>query len=160
MLTVIFLAVAAVMATIGEGVARTFARFESLQAYKFDLIGSLLGIVAISALAFLGAPPLAWGGVGAAVFAVLLLDDSVSHAGWLRTLQVLSLLGIVALPAIETFTAGFSWSPYYKIEVKRPAALHGGTAVSVNGVPHQANYRPKDNPIYNLVYGHIADPRL
>ena len=38
------------MAFIGQGVARTFVKFEPLEAYKLDLIGSVLGIVGFSAL--------------------------------------------------------------------------------------------------------------
>ena len=36
-LPIVFLAVAAVMATIGEGVARTFIRFRPLDAYRLDI---------------------------------------------------------------------------------------------------------------------------
>ena len=39
-LAVIFVAVATVMAFVGEGVARTFTKFEPLEAYKLDLIRS------------------------------------------------------------------------------------------------------------------------
>ena len=39
----------------------TFKKLEPLEAYKFDLIGSALGIVGVSVLSFLGMPP---GGVG------------------------------------------------------------------------------------------------
>ena len=57
----IFLAVAAVLAMIAEGVARVFVTFEPLEAYRLDISGSILGIVAFSALSFTWAPPLAWG---------------------------------------------------------------------------------------------------
>ena len=53
-LPVVFLAVAAVMAMIGEGVARTFIRFRPLDAYRLDIVGSLAGIAAFSLLSFLG----------------------------------------------------------------------------------------------------------
>src|SRR5215213_9273221 len=59
--TVIFLAVAAVLTMIAQGVAKTFAQFEPLEAYRLDICGSILGIVVFSVLAFLRAPPLAWG---------------------------------------------------------------------------------------------------
>src|SRR3954447_4700719 len=120
-LTIIFLATAAVMAFIGQGVARTFARFDSLEAYKLDLVGSLVGIVAISVVAFLGAPPLVWGVAGAGLLAVLVVDEAVATGGWLRGAQVASLGAIVVLLAAETFTAGLTWSPYYKIEESHPA---------------------------------------
>src|SRR5918992_2797813 len=40
-LPVIFIAVAAIMAMVGQGVARTFVRFAPLQAYRLDIAGSL-----------------------------------------------------------------------------------------------------------------------
>src|SRR6185295_2396444 len=45
MLAVIFVMVAAVMLLLGEAVARTFKRLENLDAYKYDIIGSIGGIV-------------------------------------------------------------------------------------------------------------------
>ena len=40
-LPIVFLAVAAVMAMIGEGVARTFITFPALDAYRLDIAGSI-----------------------------------------------------------------------------------------------------------------------
>src|SRR3954466_7179377 len=111
-LTVIFIVVAAVMTCIGQGVARTFVKFEPLEAYKLDLIGSVLGILGFSALAFLRAPPLAWG-VVAVVVMLALEAPKVSLTG---ALQVGGGLLIIIVLALETFTPGTSWSPYYKIE--------------------------------------------
>ena len=44
------------MAFIAEGVARTFARFAPLEAYRLDLFGCSLGIVGVLAARFLRAP--------------------------------------------------------------------------------------------------------
>ena len=52
-----FLAVAAVMATIGEGVARTFIQFRPPDAYRLDIGGRIAGIAAFSLLSFLDAKP-------------------------------------------------------------------------------------------------------
>ena len=65
----VFLAVAAVMATIGEGVARTFVRFRPLDAYRLDIAGSIAGIAAFTLLAFLDAKPVVW----AVIVALILL---------------------------------------------------------------------------------------
>src|ERR1035441_2443780 len=70
-LPVIFLATALVMACIGEGVGRSFKLYSPLDAYRLDIIGSLAGIVAFSALSFIWAPPLAWGAVVAVLFLLL-----------------------------------------------------------------------------------------
>ena len=42
-LPIVFLSVAALMAMIAEGVARQFVEFESLEAYRLDIAGSLAG---------------------------------------------------------------------------------------------------------------------
>ena len=59
-LPIVFIAVAVIMAMIADGVARTFATFDPLEAYRLDILGSIIGIAAFSALSFLGTPPIAW----------------------------------------------------------------------------------------------------
>jgi hypothetical protein len=71
-LLILFTAVAGVMACIGDGVARTFGRFEPLEAYRLDLIGSVCGIAGFTALSFVGARPLIWGLIAAAVLLLTL----------------------------------------------------------------------------------------
>jgi SAM-dependent methyltransferase len=142
-LSVIFLAVAAAMAFIGEGVGRTFVQFEPLEAYFLDLVGSVMGIVAFSVLAFLRTPPIFWGAVAVIALAILV---------WPRIsfVQVASFGVIIALLAIESFQPGTSWSPYYKITAKKNNI--GTLSINVNGVPHQAQIPVKGNPLYNDVY--------
>src|SRR6185436_9439394 len=84
----IFVAVAGVMAMVAEGVARSFVEFEPLEAYRYDIAGSIVGIAAFSALSFTWAPPVAWGLAAAILFAVLLRPR-------LRVLQAVALIGLV-----------------------------------------------------------------
>src|SRR5918992_3169490 len=49
-LPIIFVVVAIVMAMLAEGVAREFKRFEPLDAYRFDVLGAIVGIVAFTGL--------------------------------------------------------------------------------------------------------------
>jgi hypothetical protein len=66
-LTIVFVLVVPVMAGLGQAVARTFVRFQPLNAYRLDILGSIAGIVAFSVLSFLNQPPAVWGlvaGVG------------------------------------------------------------------------------------------------
>ncbi|MCI0637340.1 MAG: spermidine synthase, partial [Actinobacteria bacterium] len=152
-LAVVFVVVAATMAFIAEGVARTFVQFEALEAYRLDLIGSILGIVGFSALAFLRAPPVAWGLVAAAV----LLATSWPKVSPL--LQVGPLVVIVVILGLESFAPGFSWSPYYKVEAE--TLPDGVTAIEVNGIPHQAQFpADADLPIYTSVYEQARPPSL
>src|SRR5438105_2306845 len=99
-LPAIFLGVAAVMTCIGEGVARSFVRFPPLEAYRLDILGSLGGIIAFSALSFLWAPPLAWGAVVAVVFAVL-------QGTRRRLILAAAMLAMLGVLAVETFTPRF-----------------------------------------------------
>lgn len=149
-LPVIFVAVAATMAMIAEGVARVFVRFPPLDAYRLDLVGSILGIVGFSALSFLHAPPVVWGVVSGAVFLVLL-------GRRIRLVDVGAILAVVALLGAEAFTAIHSWSPYYRVTVTE-VEDRGFDAwnVSVNGIPHQwvgpIEARREIEPIYFLPY--------
>src|SRR3954454_7438787 len=145
-LSVIFLAVAAAMAFIGEGVGRAFVKFEPLEAYRLDLIGSVLGIIGFSFLSFLRVPPLGWGIVAVVALAWL---------AWPRVtlVQIVPLIVILALLGAESFESGASWSPYYKITAKTNNI--GTLSIDVNGVPHQAHVPSTKNPLYNAVYEHV-----
>ncbi len=71
-LSVIFLAVAVIMAGPGEIVGSCFHHLPRLEAYRLDLIGSLMGIGAFTLLSFTGAPSVVWGAIVATLYAVLL----------------------------------------------------------------------------------------
>jgi Spermine/spermidine synthase domain len=145
-LPVVFLAVAAVMATIGEGVARTFIRFRPLDAYRLDIAGSIVGIAAFSLLSFLDAKPVVW----ALVVAVVMLLLFGRRTG---LLQVAAVVTLVTLLWSESLSSSDIWSPYYRISVTKAG---GDTyAINVNGIPHQ-NIIParKLQKVYSLPYLH------
>ena len=157
MLPLIFLAVAAVMAMIGEGVARTFVRFRPLDAYRLDIAGSIIGIAAFSALSFFDAEPLVWGSIVAAGLAV-------AYGRRIGLIQVAALAGLAGILISQSLTSRDIWSPYYRITVgaQTPAQT---TPILVNGIPHQAVttaarrpaifYRPythaRGNPLRNVL---------
>ena len=146
-LPIIFLAVAVVMATIASGVAQTFVRFKPLDAYRLDILGSLAGIVGFTALSLFQAPPVAWGVVASLGFLVVLRRS-------LRLLQVVAIVVLVFLLAIESGAARTKWSPYYKVTWGTSDGRFIG--VSVNGIPHQVitsvQVRRETEPIYFLPY--------
>ena len=150
-LPVIFALTVTVMATIAEEVARTFARFQPLEAYRLDILGSLAGIVAFTALSFLQLPPLAWGLVAAAGF-VVLLGDRARRWQWAGLGVVVLLLGVQSLLPL------YHWSPYNKVRAtERPAER--ALSVSANNVPHQVA-RPVEGlrtaaPFYFFPYRHL-----
>jgi hypothetical protein len=154
-LSLIFLLTVAVMALLAQEVARTFARFEPLEAYRLDIMGSLAGTVGFAALSFLRLPPLGWAAVVAAVL-VLLLGRRARAWQWLGIVAVLALLGG------QSIFGGDHWSPYYKVRAV-PGQNGSGLIVSVNNVPHQTAYtldRLKASPTsrYLLPYQHHPAP--
>ena len=154
----VFAAAATVMAMIAQGVARTFARFEPLEAYRLDILGSIAGIAAFSVLAFLQAPPIAWGVIVAVTLAALLRPA-------LLVSQVMALAAFTLFLAVGSFFSSESWSPYYRVSVF-PFPVRGETvaAVHVNGIPHQKIWSIEQmrtfEPIYFLPYERAGDNPL
>lgn len=127
-LPVIFLAVAAIMAMIGLEVARTFVKFEALEAYRLNILGSVAGIVAFSLLSFAGAAPVVWGLIVGSAFVIL-------HGRKMTLLQGVGIVSLLLTLGAESTVPGDTWSPYYKIST---FPLHNGAVmVTVNGLPHQ-----------------------
>jgi SAM-dependent methyltransferase len=158
-LPVIFLLTAAVLAGPAEVVGRCFAELEPLTAYRWDLIGSLVGIGLFTLLSFVWAPSVVWGVlVSAALVAI------VGARG--RTIALVAAVTVVGALLLESTASGVSWSPYYKITT-RTETSDGVTRVfiSVNGVPHQsmspASWKlTRSSAIYGAPYAHRADAPL
>jgi hypothetical protein len=123
-LPVIFVLVAAVMASIAHGVADRFAKFAPLEAYRLDIAGSIAGVAAYAALSLLSVPPLGWALVIAGLYLVLLTTPGFS--------QLASLVVLIGVLAVGTYQADTIWSPYYRIE------FENGNRIAANGIPHQA----------------------
>jgi len=148
-LPAVFLAVALVLACIGNGIAVTFRQLQNLDAYKFDLIGSLLGIIGFTALSFIGTPPIVWSLIAAAILVWTI---------WPRGIRNIALVGIPLLVllgtlGIESREDNVLWTPYYKANY---GVNDDGAQVLVNGVPHWFQTRSTDWPVYETVYDHLA----
>lgn len=128
-LPLIFASVAAVLAFIAEALADIFGSMPPLDAYRLDILGSLLGIVAFSALSFVGASPFVWGLVVSGTVWVLRRPRAVRER--------LPVAAVALLLGLGTLLAHASWSPYYKISTSVPDAK-GRIAISANGLPHQS----------------------
>lgn len=158
-LPLVFVATAAVLATIADGVARTFARFEPLEAYRLDVAGSVLGIAGFSLLSFTGAPPIVWGVVAVVLFVILSTGLSRPRRAAMLALPAAALL--VSL-GVESMNPQLSWSPYYKVEIE-PLVYEGHLArLNVNGIPHQSittlEFRRNAEPFYFLPYERLDLP--
>ncbi|MFI6007534.1 spermidine synthase [Streptomyces sp. NPDC051243] len=130
-LPAIFLLTAVIMAGIGKITADLFRRLPSLDAYRYDLLGSIAGSVSFAVLSWLRAPSVVWGVLAAAALLVL--------GGRRNTLLYgIPLTAMVAALFLETTTTGVSWSPYYKIQLKPSPSASRTYYISANGVPHQS----------------------
>jgi hypothetical protein len=149
-LPAIFVAVAAVMMTVGEGVARAFIEFEPLQAYRLDILGSIAGIAAFSLLSFAGTPPIGWALMVGLLMVLLLLPE-------VRRWQVGSVAALLLMLGIESLLPLESWSPYYRINLAPQSS--GAVSVSVNGITHQTiesvEQRRASVPLYFLPYARL-----
>ena len=149
-LPLIFILVAACLAGPAEVVGRCFGHLRPLTAYRWDLVGSLVGIGLFTLMSFLRAPSVVWGVMVTVAFVTLI-------GKWQRYLAGAAGLAMVAALLVETLSPGISWSPYYKIHTEdRVVADVPLTDISVNGVPHQimrsAAQRLLEEPQYGFPY--------
>ena len=130
-LPIVFVLVALILAGPAEVVGRCFGRLRPLSAYRYDLIGSLLGIITFSALSFLQAPSVVWGAIAGIVYTML----ADAHR---RLLTMACALALAGMLLVETMVPGVSWSPYYKIATEDLGTPDDGIIlIKANGVPHQ-----------------------
>jgi len=127
----VFLGTALTMAAVAQGLARVFMTLPSLDAYRWDILGSLAGIVGFTLLSAVGAPPIAWGMVVAALL-VLLYGRRPTRLQFGGYLCLLLTLGF------ESIAPTTAWSPYYKVHWEQTVTDQGPLlAVDVNNIPHQ-----------------------
>ena len=158
-LPVVFVLVATILAGPAELVGRCFARLKPLAAYRYDLIGSVCGIVTFSVLSFLRAPSLVWGVIAIAPFLWLTIPSRrLVNAAWAAAL-------LLAL-GVETMQPGTTWSPYYKVTThKMDTGAPGFLLIKANGVPHQlmapAKWKVEQGErIYETPYLRLPDNSL
>ena len=150
-LAIVFVLAAVTMGTIAHEVARLFSQFAPLEAYRLDILGSIAGIAAFSALAFLQLPPIAWG-IVASLALIGLLGRRV------RWWQIAALAGVLGLLTVESLGAHDHWSPYYKITAIPNGRGAESLRLSANNLPHQTAYSvnrlQREQPFYFYPYRH------
>src|ERR1700739_3391262 len=131
-LPAVFVIVAMQLAGPAEVVGRCFGQLKPLTSYRWDLVGSLLGIGTFTLLSFLRAPSVVWGVIAAVVLVVL-------NRPGLKVVTAICGAGLVLVLLAESTTVGVSWSPYYKVQTEDFGSWNGAplVTISVNGVPHQ-----------------------
>lgn len=109
----LFMLILTVFICAGTIVGDLFTKFPPLRAYSADLIGSLIGVLAMTLVAALGTKPAVWLALAAAPFLYFSR----------RALSVLSFIGIIIF---GWYSAGAAqYSPYYRVEVTRANELPG-----------------------------------
>ena len=150
-LPAVFVTVAVVLTGPAEVVGRCFGQLNPLTSYRWDLIGSLLGIGTFTLLSFLRAPSVAWGVIAAVVLVAL-------NRPGLKAVTAISGAGLIMVLLAECLTPGVSWSPYYKVQTTDIGTFKGAPLVqiAVNGIPHQsmgpAQWKLLADPRYRTPY--------
>jgi hypothetical protein len=113
LLVALFWLVAGVFLLLATPVGWLFHQLPPLKAYSFDLLGSLLGVLAMTAVAGLGLPPLVWYLVALVPFL------------WLsrRPIAFACVLGVLVMAGVSSQGARFS--PYNRIDL-HPNPLKDG----------------------------------
>jgi SAM-dependent methyltransferase len=131
-LPLVFALVAALMASIAIPLGPLLRSMPPLQAYAWDITGSMIGIAGFTILSAAGTDPIVWFTV-VSVLVVLLIGGS--DTGWLRYPAVVALAFVLFL-AYNEGGPNEIWSPYYRINTYTGG--NGEMYVNVNGIPHQA----------------------
>jgi len=150
LLPVMFVAVAALLATAAQRMAREMAALPPLTGYTVNVAGSLAGVIAFAVMSWLELPPTVWFGVAFAVAVPLLIvpepakdygvPNGVVPATPRRPAPRAAVLVDIALLAlslvmVHQMARGALWSPYYKITV---GSSGEDTVVEVNNIFHQS----------------------
>ena len=135
----IFLLIVAVFLCAGSIVGHLFTMLPPLEAYSADLLGSLLGVIVMTAVAGLGTSPPVWFAVAALPF--LLFSR--------RVVTFVSAAVVIFFAWLSVGSAQFS--PYYRIDLTRDTRFAGKPLLlSVNRDFHQI--------LQNLSEKNVADP--
>jgi SAM-dependent methyltransferase len=160
-LPLVFLVVAITMTMFGEITGRAFREFKALDAYRWDIIGSIAGTLAFTAISFLRAPSFVW----PIVTFVLLWALYGLGLPWVSRIAMMVIIGALVLESAGWGLAAneqVSWSPYYKVTTQtyNAGTPQEFTKIQVNGIPHQnvldVQQRLKVEPMYGRPYERAA----
>jgi len=127
----IFYVVVALFVPIGEHLGALMNTELPLKAYSINIAGSLVGILAFSAISALGTPPVLWLVIGLASLVPFLRPTRTALA--LATGVII----VVAVPAV--MNSAVYWSPYYRVEIipLDSSPMPHGYEITVNHDQHQ-----------------------
>jgi predicted membrane-bound spermidine synthase len=145
LLPVLFVAVAALFATMAQRMGKEMAALPPLRGYTFNIAGSLAGVAAFAVISWLQLSPVWWFGLAflSAVPLLLWAEPAIEGGPLARapvrtssSAVVVSLAMLaVSIGVVQVMARGAIWSPYYKITVANDGA---DTVVEVNNIFHQS----------------------
>lgn len=161
-LPIVFSVVVFLMSGIASAVATNFRLFTPLNAYRLEIVGSLVGIILFSLLSYLHQGPVVWGLVIILLYIPLLIDEWRARQYLMMCLQLFMLMLMLGTFVTETMTFQHYWSSYYKIVVQKfPGQRY---VVNVNGLPQQiiesVEQRLKVKPFYFVPYQQLSTKKL
>ncbi|HET7182742.1 MAG TPA: fused MFS/spermidine synthase [Candidatus Limnocylindrales bacterium] len=153
-LPIVFALVTGLMASLAIPLGPLLRSMPPLQAYGWDITGSMLGIAGFTILSALGTNPVVWFAVVAILVTLLIIGST--DGTWLRIPAAAALAAVLFL-AYKDLSPGEQWSSYYRINTY--TAGNGEMYVNVNGIPHQALHKlnaPKEQ-FYDQLYKWFPD---
>lgn len=158
-LPIVFISVVFLMAGIASAVAKGFRAFTPLNAYRLEILGSLLGICIFSAASYMQQGPIFWGSVIMALYSPLILDEWRNKKYFALLSHMVMFCLIMGTFIVETKTYQHYWSSYYKIEVQEYSGHR--YVVNVNGLAQQiiesVEQRLTVKPFYFVPYEQITN---
>lgn len=146
----------AVMALLAIPLGPALRALPPLQAYAFDITGSMLGIALFAFVSLAGLPPSIWFSIAGVLVGVV----TFGAARWRqRTVASVALLATVVLCWGIEAIGGDVYSPYYRLDLVHTARTD---VIFVNGVPFQAMFPASaaKEAYYEQVYRWFPDRRF
>jgi hypothetical protein len=148
-LAVVFLLTVVAFIPIGQLCGRLMSRRENLEAYGFNLLGSILGVALLSGISFLWTPPAIWFCLAfAMILPFLRFDLHAFSIGAFGTIAALVVLDWPVSPGVERI-----YSPYQLLERGRDA--QGLTSILAAG-----HYYQRVLDLSSSHVGQSEDPHL
>jgi hypothetical protein len=141
-LPILFFLVTISFVILARPLGKLLQSLPPLQAYMFDILGSLAGIATFFVMSYFSLPPLVW-----FLVLVILALAAMPRRNWMR--QAPFFVGVLVI--VFGIGQGSYWSPYYRIQVEKE--VDGGYSINVNNVGHQVakHYLDKET-FYFRVY--------
>lgn len=132
-LPIMFLLVAVANIPLAQELGTLFGQLPPLEAYTYDVAGSISGVAVFTVLSFLSTPATVW---------FILVTALFSYLGYRKSSgYIIGVVVCIACLALVAFSEkGALWSPYYKITT---AVIHDALspdpayAINVNTIPNQ-----------------------